>query len=121
MTEAKLNLAGEEDGPAFKSTFYHGPVALTSAGPKFVRTYAVTTLDRSDWDPMVGMMLGAQADEGMGVIDPTGYHLRGGLKEGVAYLSDEPTPLLEMLGPMLDEEIDWDGLIEALGEPEPGL
>ncbi len=65
-------------------------------------------------DPMIQGMLTAQADRGMGMIDPQGYHLLGELKDGVAHLSGQPTPLLDALGPMLDEKIDWETIISGI-------
>ena len=65
-------------------------------------------------DPMIQGMLSAQADNGMGIIDPQGYHLQGELKDGVAHLSGQPTPLLDALGPMLDEKIDWEAIIRGM-------
>ncbi len=74
-------------------------------------------------DQMVAVLLGAQADAGIGVIDPQGYHFRGRLEGGVLTIGDQPTPLLESFGPALDEEIQWDellgGLRRSAGLPRP--
>lgn len=61
--------------------------------------------------PMTAMLVQQQAAGGMGEISDSGYAFEGSLKEGVVFIGDLPTPLLEMLGPLLDEPIDWEQIL----------
>ena len=51
----KTESAGEagEDAVTLLHKFYHGPLALTPVGPKFVQNYVITTLDGSGWSEEV--------------------------------------------------------------------
>jgi len=56
---------------------------------------------------------GAQVEMGLIKRTDDGYLFEGGLQNGQVTLSGRPTPLLQMLGPFLDQPIPWDRILDG--------
>ncbi|MEO0446346.1 MAG: DUF945 family protein, partial [Verrucomicrobiota bacterium] len=69
-------------------------------------------------------MLGAQMNTGMVVRMDDGYHLEAKLEKGALLLNGQPSPLLQMPLPFLDQPIPWEmiygqGVGATAGQPAP--
>ena len=64
-------------------------------------------------------MLGAQVQAGLVTAGPDGYAFQGALKGGQLLLGGKPTPLLEMLAPVLNQPIPWETLYKSLEPKKP--
>ena len=64
--------------------------------------------------PIVGMQVQGLAQGGLGTMDGNSFRLDGAIENGTVSLGGEATPILEMLGPTLDEPLDWDEILTAL-------